>query len=254
MRFVPFGRWAAAALSSAALAFAGPALAQAGGPGFSFTAPQGSISLRGGFAAASAGGDVLGFATDNLTLGRGDFGGAMLSADIGVVLPGRDARLELVFGSALEISKAESEFRDWVDDADQPITQTTTFRRVPVTAGLKAYLTPRGRSVGHFAWVPARVAPYVGAGGGGIWYRFRQDGEFVDFETLAIAGRRYESSGWAPAAYAGAGVDLSLGTFVGLTADARYRYARVSPGGDFADFDRIDLSGVSTTLGFNFRF
>ena len=71
-------------------------------------------------------------------------------------------------------STTPSEFRDYVDNNRQPIQQTTEFRRLPLTGSLKAYLSKTGRSIGHFAWIPSRYAPYVGGGGGAMWYRFRQ--------------------------------------------------------------------------------
>jgi hypothetical protein len=264
MRFVPFGRWAAAALSSAALcaaalALAAPAGAQANGKGFLFGEPAGALSLRGGLAAASAGGDVLDEARTNLTLGRGDFAGGALAGEIALAL--RGTRFEVVFGTGLTASRAESEYRDWVDegptlsdDDDLPIVQTTSFYRVPITVGLKAYLSQRGTSIGRFAWVPNRFAPYVGAGAGLSWYRLRQEGDFVSFETGAIRTDVLETSGWGPMGYAGAGADLSLSPHVALTADARYQYGRATPGESYVGYDRVDLSGVLTTLGFNLRF
>lgn len=248
---VSTARWTAAGLV-AALALAGPVMAQTGGKGFLFGEPRGSVALRGGLAGATLGGDVFAEARDLLTLDRGDFVGGALAADVGIVLPG--TRFELVLGAAVSRKDARSEYRDLVDNNDRPIEQTTTLDRVPLTAGLKAYLTPRGRSIGRFAWVPARVAPYVGAGGGAMWYEFRQEGDFVDLETMVVSGDFFESSGWVPTAYAGGGLDLTLAKHVTLTADARYQYGRARPRSPFEGYDRLDLSGVMTTFGFNFRF
>ncbi len=251
-------RWTAAALATA-LALAGPATAQTGGKGFLFGEPRGSFSIRGGLAAASAGGDLFGEARNLLTLDRGDLVGGAVAADLGIAFPG--ARLELVLGAALSETSAGSEYRDWVEegptpasDDDVPIRQTTSFERRAATAGLKAYLTPRGRSIGRFAWVPNRLAPYVGAGGGVTWYSFRQEGDFVDVETTVVSGDMLESSGWGPTAYVGGGLDFTLSNHVALTADARYQYGRVRPGSPFEGYENLDLSGVMTTFGFNFRF
>jgi hypothetical protein len=229
----------------------GPGLAQQAGDGFLFRAPTVTLSLYGGLARPDAGSDVFAFTTEQLTLGRGDFNAPALGSELAVHLT---PRVALTLGAAYAGRTSRSEFRDWVDGDDLPIEQNTEFARVPVTAGVKAYLTPPGRSIGQFAWVPARYAPYLGAGGGAMWYRFRQTGEFVDFETLDIFRDEIESSGWTPTAQGVAGLDLSLSPRLVLTGEARYLWARAPMGGGFEGFDPIDLSGLSATLGFSVRF
>ena len=71
--------------------------------------------------------------------------------------------------------------REFTDNNDLPIQQSTKYRRVPLTVGLKYYLADRGRSVGEFAYIPSKIAPYVGVGAGAMWYKFEQNGDFVDF-------------------------------------------------------------------------
>lgn len=226
--------------------------AQEGGDGFLFREPTASVSLRAGFAGANARSDLFAFTTDTLTLGRGDFGAPALAADVAFSRPG--SRLAAVVGIGYAASSAPSEFRNWLDADDRPIEQVTTFRRVPVSASVRAYILPRGRAVGSLAWIPARVAPWVGAGAGAMWYRFEQRGDFVDFATLEVFEDTFSTSGWGPMAQAMAGADVSLGPRTALTADVRYVYARAGVGGDFAGFDRIDLSGLTTTAGITFRF
>jgi len=209
------------------------------------------LTLRGGFLHASAGSDIFAFTTEQLTVGRRDFSGPMVGADLAFrILP----RVDLAFGAAYSGATIESEFRDWVGDDGLPIEQTTRFERVPLTASAKLYLVPRGRSIGSFAWVPARVAPYVGAGAGGMWYRFQQDGEFVDFQTDDIFVDQLTTSGWAPTAHAMAGIDHSLTTRVALTGEARYTWGSAPAGDAFDQFDPIDLGGFAASIGITLRF
>jgi len=119
--------------------------------------------------------------------------------------------LDIAFDVAYAGAARRSEFRRWVDQNNRPIEQTTFFRRVPVTLSVKRYLTPRGRSIGRFAWVPARRATYVGIGAGMMWYAFRQVGDFVDFQTLKVFPDAFQSSAWTPVVHALAGVDVALG-------------------------------------------
>ncbi|MEO7521309.1 MAG: hypothetical protein ABIW79_05785 [Gemmatimonas sp.] len=235
-------------LALAAQSFQNPAAA---GDGFLFGRPVVTTSLYGGFARPSAQSEVFAFASDNLTLDRGDFSGFTFGGNMGFRVA---SRFELQVGAGIMVRNVKSESRDFIGTDDLPIEQTTIFRRLPVTAGLKYYVTPPGRSLGKLAWVPARFATYVAAGGGTMYYSFKQDGEFVDFETLDVFGASLESRGWAPAGYGALGVDFSLAPRVGLVTEARYDFARAEMSKQFQGFDRIDLSGFSLNVGVNFRF
>lgn len=242
---------AAAAVLLGALGLARPALAQGSGDGFLFTEPKGSFELRGGFAHANANSDIFSFTTNQLTVDRRDFSGFTIGADLGFrVAP----RFDVVVGGSYAGTSTPSEFRDFVDQNDLPIEQTTTFQRVPLSASVKAYLTPRGRAIGHFAWVPTRLAVYVGGGGGAMWYRFRQRGDFIDFATNDVFSDQFTSSGWTPEAHAMAGLDFSLSPRFALTTQGRYTWARADMSQDFQGFHKIDLSGFAVTAGLAVRF
>jgi len=224
--------------------------AQEVGRGFLFRQPRASLTLRAGFDRASAQSDIFDDVTDNLTLDRGDFAGARLGLDLAIRMA---PRLDLVVGSGYAGTNERSEFRDFVDNNDLPIEQTTTFQRVPVTAGVTAYLTSRGRSIGRFAYVPARFVPYVGGGIGAMWYRFRQTGDFINFETNDVFSDTFVSSRWTPTAHALAGIELSVGPRIAVTGEGKYEVARTEMSDDFDGFDKIDLSGFSATIGIQLR-
>jgi outer membrane protein W len=244
-------RWRVVAVAAAMMVLPAAARAQ---DGFLFGVPRGTLTLRGGMANAAARGELFDFVTDTLSLDRKDFGGLALAADFAITTG--NPRMAVVLGTGYQSASAASDYRNWNDGDDQPITQTTDFKRVPVTAGLRFYLTDPGRSIGSLAWVPQPLALHVGAGVGATWYRFRQVGSFIDFNDpeLAVFDDSFQTSGWGPTAYGAAGMDVSLGARVALSVDARYMYARATVGQDFTGFDRIDLSGLSTTAGITFRF
>lgn len=235
------------------LAVASPARAQGpgSGRGFLFRPPDGAIAVRGGLDLASAGSEVFTFVTDELNVDRGDFSAASVVLDVNY---GLSPRVSALFSVASSSSKIPSEFRNWLDNNDRPIEQVTTYLRVPITASLKAYLSNPGRSIGRFAWIPKRYAPYVGAGGGVTWYRFAQAGDFIDFKTLKVFGDSFNSEGWAPTVQAFAGTDVSLSARFAVTIEGRYQWAHAALGRDFAGFDRIDLSGFSITSGILIRY
>ncbi|MDB4877920.1 MAG: hypothetical protein JWM41_4366 [Gemmatimonadetes bacterium] len=245
-------RFTRSAVMVAALAAAPVAArAQESGSGFLFGAPAGSFTLRGGWALARAHSDLFSFTTRELTLNRGDFSSPELAADLAFRVR---SRTEIVLSSSVSKVGKGSEFRDFIDNNNLPIQQNTQFERVPVTLGVKQYLRSTGRSIGTFAWIPAAVAPYVGAGAGVMWYRFHQDGDFIDFQTTKVFHDIYDSSGWTKTAHAMAGVDFSLGPRFALTTDARYVWSSAPLSQDFSGFQRLDLSGFSTTVGLAVRF
>ena len=226
--------------------------AQTSGDGFLFRRPSGSFSLHGGYALANAGSDVFSEATTNLTLDKRDFSSFSFGGDISYAF---SPRFDVVFGGDYSAAKRDSEFRDWVDNNDDPIEQTTSFRRLPITVSLKYYVVERGRSVSQFAWIPSKYSPYVGVGGGGMYYRFKQEGDFVDFQDLDVFFAELQSSGWTPTGHAMAGVDYTLGPWLALTAEGRYSYAKAELDRDvWEGFEKIDLSGFAGTVGFKVRF
>jgi outer membrane protein W len=240
----------AAVVVAGMLAAAPPARAQRSGDGFLFRAPSGSFVLRAGLADPSARSDIFGFVTNELTLRKSDFRGLALSGELQARV---GDRLDLVFGAAWSGSRHRSEYRNFVDNNNLPIEQTTSFERLPVTVGVRYFLVPPGQSVGHLAWVPNRYAPYLGAGVGVMWYQFRQTGDFIDMNTMNVFADSYRSADWTITAHVNAGVDVSVSPRTFVTAEARYSWARASLGSDFVGFDRIDLSGLTLSLGVGFR-
>ncbi|HET8769475.1 MAG TPA: hypothetical protein VFM71_00695 [Gemmatimonadaceae bacterium] len=228
-----------------------PAAAEAQGRGFLFEDPRYTLSLYGGFARASAGSDVFDFSIDELTLERSDFSSFAFGADMGFRLA---PQMDLVLGIARSASSTKSEFRDWVDSEDQPIEQVTRFRRVPLSASLRYHFTPRGRTIGAFAWVPSTFVPWVGLGAGMMSYKLEQVGDFVDFETFEVFPEHFTSEGWAPMLQGSLGGGWSLSPRLLLNGELRYVYATDALEGDFSGFDRVDLSGLSTSVGLALRF
>lgn len=236
--------------TSLAGGIATPSLAQSAGDGFLFHVPHGSWGLRVGFDHAMAGSDVFDFVTKELTLRRSDFSSATLGTSVAIrVTPRNDVVFDLGYAS---VSRG-SEFRDWIDNNNQPITQTTSLRRIPVTFGVRHYLGQRGRAIGRFAWIPAAQTPYIGLGAGVMQYRFRQVGDWVNPQTLAINFDTFESKAWTPVVHALAGMDFALGRFFLLNGEVRYTWAHGPMRSDFQNFNKIDLSGLSATAGFSVR-
>lgn len=236
----------------AALGATAPAAqAQLGGDGFAFTAPRGALTVYGGFSMPRASSDLFRFSMSELTLGRGDFASGHVGGDISIRLADR---YDLVLGLSSSTSSTRSEFREWVDNNDLPIEQTTNFRLVPLTASIRYYLMPRGERIGSIAWIPARFEPFVSLGAGGVRYRFEQVGDFIDYGTLDVFPDRYVSLGSAPLLQGSVGAGWGLTTHLRLTGELRYLTARGRLSNDFDGFKPLDLSGVSSSVGLTIRF
>jgi outer membrane protein W len=228
------------------------ARAQDSGDGFLFFRPSGSWTLRGGYAMPNAGSDIFSFTSNNFTVSRADFRTFDVGGDLAFTVA---PRVDLVFDISYSGMSKGSEYRNFVDNNNQPIQQSTSFQRTPITINARYYLTDRGRQVGHYAWIPNHIVPYVGAGVGAMYYDFEQKGDFIAADsTQAVYSDAFRSSGWAPMAQGLAGVEWELGPRWSLRTEVRYLAGSAAMSSDFVGFHRIDLSGMTSSVGFFLRF
>lgn len=226
---------------------------RSGAPDFLFGEPRGSLGLRASWVFARAGSDLFDFVQRQLTIDEGDFDAPAVAVDVGVAL---SPRIDAVFGFEFSRAHVASEYRDFVDNNRQPITQDTELRQINLTGSVRVPLTPRGRSVSRLAWVPRRATPYVGAGGGALWYRFDQRGDFVDVfnPRRTIFSDRLTSQGWTPSAHALAGVDVLLYRRLCASIEGRYLWSSAELQRSFDGFEPIDLAGFRLAAGVNVLF
>ncbi len=235
------------------VAFAGLAQAQElSGNGFLFGAPMGSIAFRAGYAGANAGSDLFSQMTTDLSLKKGDFSSFGYGLDVAFALR---PRLDVVVSADISGMDKKSDYREWQDNAGKPIEQTTGFSRQAFAASLKYSLVPNGRTLGKFAWVPARYVPWVSAGLGRTLYKFKQDGDFIDFgNNNKVSKDQFSSSKWGGTAQVAAGLDWSINQWFALTSQAKYLSGKADLDLDFSGFAPIDLSGFGMTAGLTIRF
>jgi hypothetical protein len=220
-------------------------------PDFLFHRPQGSIGVRGSWTFARAGSDLFDFVAKQLTLDKQDFNMPAVGIDLSIAL---SPRLDIAGGFEFGRMSRTSEYRDFVDNKLLPINQDTRLMERNLTVALRYALAPRATEVSRLAWVPRTIVPYVGAGGGAFWYKFEQQGDFVDFQDLSVFNDYFSSEGWTPSAHVFGGADVRLYRQLFLTVEGRYVWARGKLGRDFIDFDPIDLAGFRVATGLNVVF
>ena len=239
------------------LGMAGAAELQAQDRGFLLGMPRVSLTVRGGYHMPRAGSgngtqSLWDLTREELTVESGDLAGMSLGGEVGIRTT---PRLDLTVAVGYNASETRSEFRDWVDNDDLPIEQTTSFTTVPVTVGVKAYLWERGRSVGQFAWIPRTWNLYAGVAGGFVSYRFQQWGDFVDYETLDIFNDKFYATERGATVHFTGGMDVTVNGRLVFTGEARYGIASApidSP--DFTGFPDLDLNGLQITAGIGIRY
>ncbi len=222
-----------------------------GSPDFLFGMPRASFGVRGGWSSARASSEIYQFVSKELTIEKSDFSAPLIGLDLAYRI---NDRLAAVFGFEYSRADIQSEFRDYVDLDDLPIVQETRLSQIPLTGSLKFYLIPQGKEISQYAWVPNSFSPFIGGGGGFVWYRFDHSGDFVDFTDLSIFPDRFQSEGWAPTAHFFGGVEVKLIPRVFLTFEMRYSWADAELSGSFVGFDPIDLAGLRTSFGIDILF
>jgi len=222
-------------------------------PDFLFGEPRGSIGVRASWVFARAGSDLFEFVQKQLTIDERDFDGPALAVDVGFAA---SPRMDVLFGFEFSDARTTSEYRDYVDNNRRPITQETELREANVSGSVRIALMRRGRSVSRLAWIPRRATPYAGAGGGVLWYRFEQRGDFIDVfaQRLTVFRDRLTSQGWTPSAHAFGGVDVRLYRRLFAAVEGRYLWASAPLERSFERFDPIDLAGFRLTAGINVLF
>jgi hypothetical protein len=248
---------ALASLTVIALAVSAPVGAQdtpprpSTGNGFLFHEPTGILSFRGGYSRANAGSDLFTTQQKQLTIGPRGFDALSLGVDLGF---NTSRRLDV--GVSLEGTTRThgSEYRNFLDNNNQPIRQTTSLSTIGLTGNLTYSLRDRGRSISSFAWIPSHYVPYIGVGAGVIHYDFTQKGDFIDFQTNAVNSDKLNASNWGAIAQAFSGLSYALSPRYSLLTEARYTLSSAALNKDYNQLGRIDLSGLSFNVGTSIRF
>jgi opacity protein-like surface antigen len=225
--------------------------------GFAFHSPKIFFGGHAGVNFPEAKGDIFGVATRDLTLERNDFRAPVYGLDFGVYV-----RSHFAVVASLDYARAtvNSEYRHFIEDNGNPIVQTTRLSQLELLGILRYYPRKTGEAIGNYSWIPTRILPYVGAGGGYVKYKFSQSGDFVDHSTYDIYTDLLTTGNPAFLMQASAGLDIVLSNRIVANVEGRYSWAsgnisrgRMSYQPDFS-FPSVDLDGFKTIGGLYFRF
>ena len=208
--------------------------------------PIGWVALRGSWLVPAANGDLFNFVNEQLTIDKGDFRTAGISAEFGMAIR---PRLDVVAGVDSGRQTLQSEYRHYIDNAGLPITQTTSIVQTNITGGVRFDLLSPGRAISRYAFVPSTITPYVGGGGGFFYYGLTQTGDFVDYATLRVFPDQFKSNGWGPSAHVLGGADIRWWKSLFVSIEGRYVWAHGDLDDDFIGFDGINLDGFRLSTG-----
>jgi hypothetical protein len=153
--------------------------------------------------------------------------------------------LELGFSIDGYGKHVDTAYRDFVRDDGSDIRQTLELDVVPI--GVTLRLIPTGRN--------AKIAPFLGVGPDLVLYEYKEYGDFIDFfdPTFPVISDSFRSDGVTVGVHATAGVRFFVSDDVAVVGEARYLWAKDDMDDDFRG-NRIDLGGISATLGVHIRF
>jgi hypothetical protein len=177
------------------------------------------------------------------TVGKNDWRGVYGGVEYSF---GLNDRVELglhVDGYSRRVSTV---YRDYVRDDRSEIAQDLRLSIVPL--GFTLRLLPLGDR--------AAVSPYLAVGGDVFFYRYVEFGYFIDFysDDLDIVDDSFLSEGAVFGGHAAGGLRVPIGDDFALTGEVRYQFAPVKRMQDDFRNNRLDLNGVSATVGIRLRF
>ena len=216
------------------------------GIGFMLTAPASTfasgIELRLGGFGPRGGSDLFDDVDELFAVGRRDFrgftGGIEYSLGVG-------DHVEVGFHLDGYGRTVASSYRDFEREDGSPIFQDLRLNIVPLGATVR--FLPAGRR--------ARLSPYVAAGADIFFYKYEEQGEFIDFfsDDLEISSDAFVSEGAAGGFHVAAGLRVPVSHDFSVTGEVRYQQARTRMNDDFS-LNRLELSGTSATVGVHLRF
>jgi hypothetical protein len=208
-----------------------------------FALPSQSVNLKAGLFIPSLSSDLWDINLSNLAFEKADLQNANLSAEFEFFL-NRFASFGLEIGNYSRTRYTQ--YRDYEYNDGTPIYQNVALEITPIEALFTFYM------LGH----RTTFSPYLAVGGGIYVWKYEQWGDFIDFSdpSLPINEGYAVTKAVTPGFSARVGFLFRPQRMLGFSIEGKYQYAKGSLSGDFADFEPLDLSGLTLSAGIHIYF
>ena len=152
--------------------------------------------------------------------------------------------LSLTFSVGQYDHEHYSQYTEFEYDDGSPIYQNLALSLTSIELNLKAY------PMGH-----RRVfSPYVGGGIGLNSWHYEQWGDFINFDDMTVSEGYADTKAYTLGFNARAGFIVKVRRSIGISFEARYLYLQGPLSSLFEGFEKLDMSGLTYSLGLNLFF
>jgi opacity protein-like surface antigen len=251
---------AVATLAGATLLSAGTAAAAPPGQG-------GAFNFRFGGFFPTGNGDFWSTNENKFTLDHSDLDGIMGGVGYSSAI---NNYLDFDVNADFYAAASTSANRWITDSSGFPILHDTRLAIFPLTVGLRVMpggrYARRGAEGKHYV---RRPVPYLGAGIGGAYWQYEEEGDFVYNDPSVPEGQsiyydRNRDTGFAFEYYAAVGIEFPVAPTWNITFEARRSWADATVSGFFPSLqsnpplpgsgNTLDLGGYSVFIGGSLRF
>lgn len=195
-----------------------------------------SLKLKLGQFSPSQESDLWKINRENLYLEKKDFEGSFISLEWEIFTK-RNLSFSFEVGSYSR--ELTTSYRDWEYEDGSPIYQSLSLSIVPIEANINFYPIGAHRP----------IAPYFGGGIGIYFWKYVQEGDFVDFTTWEVFSGSYETTTSGIGTNIRGGISWRISRSVGFFGEAKYLFLKDNLSSDFQGFEKFDLSGLDLLVG-----
>lgn len=198
-----------------------------------------SIIFRGGLQQFNMESDLWEVNMENLALNKTDIQGAYYGIGYEFFL-NKAISIDLEVGTYKKTRNTM--YKDFTFADDSPIYQSLSLNVNSIEANVN--LLPIGYR--------RNIYPYLSVGGGIYIWTYEQWGNFINFVDDSVSEGYANTQTISFGANAKAGIVVRAGRTLGFSFEAKYRYLKGNLSSDFEDFEPLDLSGLTFSLGIHF--
>lgn len=163
-----------------------------------------------------------------------------------------EAEYELFFNPILSLTFAAghyeqehfSQYTGYEYDDGSPIYQNLALSVTSLELNLKVYPAGHRRA----------FSPYVGGGIGLNSWHYEQWGDFINFDDMTVSEGYADTKTYTLGFNARAGFIIKVRRNIGISFETRYLYLKGQLSSLFEDFEKLDMSGLTYSLGMNLFF